>query len=66
MRIGEEKKVLKLEKALYSLKQAPRAWNERIDTYFKKNGYEQCPYEYALYLKGTKEMYCSLLYMWMT
>ncbi|XP_027922735.1 uncharacterized protein LOC114180632 [Vigna unguiculata] len=34
--------------------EAPRAWNERIDTYFKKNGYEQCPYEYALYLKRYK------------
>lgn len=27
---------------------------ERIDTYFKKNGYEQCPYEHALYKKKNK------------
>jgi len=40
MRRGEEKKVLRLKKAPYGLKQAPRALNERIDTYFKKNGYE--------------------------
>ena len=51
MKIGEEKKVLKLKKALYRLKQAPRAWNTRIDTYFKKNGYKQCPHEHSLYTK---------------
>nr|KYP75184.1 Retrovirus-related Pol polyprotein from transposon TNT 1-94 [Cajanus cajan] len=51
MRRGEEEKVLKLKKVLYGLRQAPRAWNERIDTYFRNNGYCQCPYEHALYLK---------------
>ncbi|KAE8706666.1 hypothetical protein F3Y22_tig00110388pilonHSYRG00007 [Hibiscus syriacus] len=54
MKIGEEKKVLKLKKAFYGLKQAPRAWNTRIDTYFKKNGFTQCPYEHALYVKKEK------------
>ncbi|KAK8525370.1 hypothetical protein V6N12_014065 [Hibiscus sabdariffa] len=30
---------------------APRAWNTRIDTYFKENGFKQCPYEHALQVK---------------
>jgi hypothetical protein len=51
MNVGKEEKVLKLKKALYGLKQAPRAWNTRIDTYFKENGFKQCPYEHALYVK---------------
>ena len=51
MKIGKEHKVLKLKKALYGLKQAPRAWNTRIDKYFKENGFIQCPYEHALYVK---------------
>jgi len=51
VKIKEEKKVLKLKKALYGLKQAPRAWNTCIDTYFKENGFKQCPYEHALYTK---------------
>ena len=45
--------MLKLKKALYGLKQVPRAWNTRIDTYFKENGFKQCPYEHALYAKNS-------------
>jgi len=51
MRRGKEKKVLRLKKTLYGLKEASRAWNERIDTYFKKNRYEQYPYEHVFYIK---------------
>lgn len=64
MKRGDEKKVLRLKKALYGLKQAPRAWNERIDAYFKRNGYEQCPYEHALYTKkAEREMMVVALYV---
>ena len=55
MKVENKGKVLKLKKALYGLKQAPRAWNTRIDTYFKENGFQQCPYEHALYVKKEKE-----------
>ncbi|GAU29778.1 hypothetical protein TSUD_161830 [Trifolium subterraneum] len=51
MKVGKEEKVLKLKKALYGLKQAPRAWNTRINTYFKENGFKQCPNEDGLYVK---------------
>nr|GEV96962.1 retrovirus-related Pol polyprotein from transposon TNT 1-94 [Tanacetum cinerariifolium] len=47
---GNETQVLKLRNALYGLKQAP--WNTQIDLYLKKNGYAQCPYEHALYVKN--------------
>jgi len=62
MKIEEEKKVLKLKKVFYGLKQAPRAWNTRIDTYFKENGFKQCPYEHALYTKqsGGNVMFVAL------
>jgi len=36
------------------LKQAPRAWNTRIDTYFKENEFKQCPYEYVIYTKKSE------------
>ncbi|XP_047309787.1 uncharacterized mitochondrial protein AtMg00810-like [Impatiens glandulifera] len=43
---------------------APRAWNERIYEYFKKNGYQQCPYEHALYTKKSEnDMMVVALYV---
>ena len=37
------------------MKQAPRAWNTRIDRYFQDNGFEKCPYEHAIYVKKGAE-----------
>ncbi|PNY09547.1 reverse transcriptase [Trifolium pratense] len=48
---GEEKKVLKLKKSLYGLKQAQRAWNARIEKYFQEKNFIKCPYEHAPYIK---------------
>ena len=44
--------VYKLKKALYRLKQAPRAWYSYIDAYFNKEGFLKCPYEHTLYVKS--------------
>jgi hypothetical protein len=49
-----EDKVLKLNKALHGLKQAPRAWYSRIDDYFLKNEFIKCPHEYVIYVKIKK------------
>ena len=48
---GHEDKVLKLDKALYRLKQAPRAWYSHIDGYLLRNRFVKCPHEYAIYVK---------------
>jgi Reverse transcriptase (RNA-dependent DNA polymerase) len=55
MKLGKEHKVLRLKKALYGLKQAPRAWNTHIDSYFKENGFKQCPFEAVIYVKAHKD-----------
>ena len=51
---GQEDKVLKLKKTLYSLKQEPTVWNSRVDKYFQVNGFSKCPHEHALYCKVHK------------
>ena len=52
---GAEHKVYKLNKALYGLKQAPRAWFSRIESYFKKEGFEKDASEQTLFPKINKE-----------
>ena len=49
---GQEKMVLKLRKALYSLKQAPRAWNVKLDGSLKKIGFKKCVTEPVVYTRG--------------
>ncbi|GJU61826.1 ribonuclease H-like domain, reverse transcriptase, RNA-dependent DNA polymerase [Tanacetum coccineum] len=45
-------KVYKLSKALYGLRQAPRAWNSRLDRCLKQLGFKRCQQEYAVYTRN--------------
>ncbi|CAM8978529.1 unnamed protein product [Rhodiola kirilowii] len=47
-----EHKVLKLHKALYGLRQAPRAWNTKLDRTLSSLGFERSPLEHAVYKRG--------------
>jgi hypothetical protein len=49
---GKEGKVLRLRKALYGLRQAPRAWNTKLDSTLRRMGFEQSPHEAAVYRRG--------------
>jgi hypothetical protein len=49
---GLENKVYKLDKALYGLRQAPRAWNVKLDSTLKRLGFMQSPLEHGLYARG--------------
>ena len=49
---GKEKMVLKLSKALYGLRQAPRAWNVKLDKSLKMLGFSKCASEPAIYKRG--------------
>eukprot|EP00253_Pinus_taeda_P026176 PITA_26176 len=46
---GKESHVLRLKKVLYSLKQAPRAWYSRIDTYLQGMGFTKSEADLDLY-----------------
>lgn len=51
VRIGEEHKVYRLLKALYGLRQAPRAWYIKIIKCLEKLGFAKCPFEHVVYIK---------------
>jgi hypothetical protein len=49
---GNEGKVLRLRKALYGLRQAPRVWNVKLISTLKGMGFGQSPHEAAIYRRG--------------
>ena len=51
---NNKKMVCRLHKALYDLKQAPRAWYERLHNYLLKIGFERTNDKKILYLKTRK------------
>lgn len=48
---GSEAKAYKLRKALYSLRQAPRAWNKKLNTVLQELKFEKCLQEPSIYRK---------------
>jgi hypothetical protein len=51
---GKEGKVLRLRKALYGLRQAPRAWNTKLNSTLKGMGFGQRPHEAGIYRRGNE------------
>ncbi|KAD6453258.1 hypothetical protein E3N88_07963 [Mikania micrantha] len=52
---GKEYMVYKLQKALYGLRQAPRAWNMKLDKSLKELGFTRCAHEQAVYKVRTSD-----------
>ena len=50
---GDERKVLRLRKALYGLRQAPRAWNTKLDSTLSELGFTRTLTEHGVYHHGT-------------
>ncbi|GJY36210.1 putative ribonuclease H-like domain-containing protein [Tanacetum coccineum] len=48
-------KVYKVEKALYGLHQAPRAWYETLSTYLLENGYRRGTIDKTLFIKKDRD-----------
>ncbi|KAL8116648.1 hypothetical protein AgCh_022990 [Apium graveolens] len=55
---GQEHMVYQLYKALYGLRQAPRAWYAKLSRCLEEMGLTRCPYEHAVYTKkeGNKSL----------
>jgi hypothetical protein len=49
---GMEGKVLRLNKALYGLRQAPWAWNAKLHSTLRSLGFTRSPSEHAVYVRG--------------
>ncbi|KAL9265744.1 Retrovirus-related Pol polyprotein from transposon RE2-like protein, partial [Drosera capensis] len=49
---GQKHLVYRLSKALYGLRQAPRAWNTQLDKSLKELGFTRCSQEQAVYTRG--------------
>ena len=46
---GKEKLVCKLKKSLYGLKQSPRYWYKRFDTFMLSQGFKRSNYDNCIY-----------------
>ena len=56
-------KVCKLKKALYRLKQSPRAWFGWFTQTIKTLGYQQCHGQHTLFFKRSSQVSLTLLIM---
>ncbi|GKB64087.1 putative ribonuclease H-like domain-containing protein [Tanacetum coccineum] len=56
-------KVYKVEKALYGLHQAPRAWYETLFTYLLENGFRRGTIDKTLFIKKYKDSFFLLFVM---
>ncbi|KAL9260570.1 Copia protein-like protein [Drosera capensis] len=52
---GQKHLVYRLSKALYGLRQAPRAWNTRLDKSLKELRFTRCSQEQAVYTRGEED-----------
>ena len=57
----ETKIVCKLERALYGLKQSPRAWFGRFSSAMRKYGYRQSNSDHTLFLKHRQSKVTTLI-----
>ncbi|KAI9187464.1 hypothetical protein LWI28_028427 [Acer negundo] len=62
---GKEDYVCLLKKSLYGLKQSPKQWYRRFDTFITKNGFNRSSYDSCVYVKGStyQDMVYLLLYV---
>jgi len=61
---GKEQMMYKLHKALYGFKQAPRAWNKRIDQFLLQIGFKKRKAEYGIYVQNLNEENITMIFLY--
>ena len=56
-------RVCKLLKGLYGLKQSPRTWNKRLDSFLRDMGMKRCEADHCIYVSSGKERLLLALYV---
>ena len=59
---GQEKKVCKLQKSIYGLKQTSRSWNIKFDQSVKTFGFTQCLDEPCMYKRSNGNVIVFLIH----
>jgi hypothetical protein len=61
---GKAHFILRLHKALYGLRQAPKAWYQKIDNFLRSTGFRQGDGDYNLYIaRDTNKILILVLYV---
>ena len=65
MKKGDENKVCLLKKLWYGLKQSPRQWNLKFDSFMKKQDFQKSQFDSCVYMKdvSTSKVIYLLLYV---
>ena len=60
---GQERKVCKLKKSIYGLRQSPRFWNVALDCQLQKMGFRQSDSDPCLYVSTEGELFFVAVYV---
>jgi len=61
MQSDKPRQVYKLQRSLYGLKQASRQWYAGLSSFLISHGYNQCTFDYSLFLKHESKSITTLL-----
>lgn len=59
---SKESFMCKLKKSLYTLKQDPRQWYKKVDSFMSSKGFRRCQVDHFCYIKNFNDSFIILLF----